>query len=128
MLFSLLGYLLLFYAIYYIFIYPYLLSPYRHLPRASQPFLLKRLLFDPTSFDLVEYAKTPNDGLVRYFGFLNQERLLLTNPDICREILFRESYKFDKLPSITALQSPVGVSGLVTAKGEFHKVRLKRIQ
>lgn len=123
MLFSLLEYLLLFYAIYYIFIYPYFLSPYRHLPRASQPFLLKRLLFDPTSFDLVEFARTPSDGLVRYFGFLNQERLLLTTPDICREILFRESYKFDKLPSITALQSPVGVSGLVTAKGEFHKVR-----
>lgn len=75
MLFSLLGYLLVFYAIYYIFIYPYFLSPYRHLPRASQPFLLKRLLFDPASFDLVEFAKTPSDGLVRYFGFLNQERL-----------------------------------------------------
>lgn len=128
MFFSLLGYFLAFYAIYYIFIYPYFFSPYRHLPRARQPFLLKRLLFDPTSFDLVEFAKTPNNGLVRYFGFLNQERLLLTTPDICREILFRESYKFDKLPSITALQAPVGVSRLVTAKGEFHKVRLKRSQ
>lgn len=128
MLFSLLGYLLVFYAIYYIFIYPYFLIPYRHLPRTSQPFLLKRLLFDPASFDLVEFVKTPSDGLVRYFGFLNQECLLLTTPDICREILFLESYKFDKLPSITALQAPVGVSGLVTAKGEFHKVRLKRIQ
>lgn len=128
MLFSLLGYFLVFYAIYYIFIYPYFFSLYRHLPRARQPFLLKRFLFDPKSFELVEFAKTPNNGLVRYFGFLNQERLLLTTPDICREVLFRESYKFDKLPSITALQAPVGVSGLVTAKGEFHKVRLKRSQ
>ena len=123
MLFSLLGFSLAIFAIYYIFIYPFFLSRYRHLPRAEQTFLLKRLLQDPSSFDLVEFAKkTPNDGLVRYFGFLNQERLLLTTPDICREILFRDSYKFDKLPSITALQSPVGVSGLVTAKGEFHKV------
>lgn len=125
MFFSLLVCALAIFAIYYIFIYPSFFSPYRHLARAKQPFLFKRLLFDPTSFDLVDFAKTPNDGLVRYFGFLNQERLLLTTPDICREILFRESYKFDKLPSITALQSPVGVSGLVTAKGDFHKVRFR---
>jgi hypothetical protein len=122
MIVALLGYLLGLYTIYYIFIYPYFLSPYRHLPRAKQRFLLKRLFFDPSSFELIEYARVPNEGLVRYFGFLNQERLLLTTPEACRDILFRESYKFDKLPSITALQSPVGVSGLVTAKGDFHKV------
>ncbi|KAH7372240.1 cytochrome P450 [Pyrenochaeta sp. MPI-SDFR-AT-0127] len=121
MLLSLLGCCLAFYTVYYIFIYPYIFSPYRNIPCAKQPSLLKRLFFDPTSFELVEFAKTPNDGLVRYFGFLNQERLLLTTPDICREILLRDSYKFDKLPSITALQSPVGVSGLVTAHGESHK-------
>lgn len=114
------------YGIYYIFLYPYFFSPYRHLPCAKQPSLFRRLFHDPSSFELVDFSnETPNDGLVRYFGFLNQERLLLTTPDVCREILLRESYKFDKLPSITALQSPVGVSGLVTAKGEFHKVSVR---
>lgn len=111
------------YGVYYIYIYPYFFSPYRQLPCAKQSFLLRRLFHDPTSFELVDFSKeTPNEGLILYFGFLNQERLLLTTPDACREILLRESYKFDKLPSITALQSPSGVSGMVTAKGEFHKV------
>lgn len=112
------------YAVYYILVYPRLLSPYRHLPLAKQPALHERILYDPSSFDLIEFAKVRNDGLVRYFGFLNQERLLLTTPDACKDILFRNSYNFDKLPSITALQAPVGVSGLVTAKGDFHKVSL----
>lgn len=64
----------------------------------------------------------PNSGFIRYFGFLNQERLMATTLDGYKELLLRESYKFDKLSSLAAIQEPAGVSGLVSAKGLLHKV------
>lgn len=67
--------------------------------------------------------ETPNDGLIRYFGFMNQERLLMTKPKTLNEVLQRQAHKFVKLPWLAAVQSPAGVSGLVTSKGDLHKVR-----
>ncbi|KAJ4315270.1 hypothetical protein N0V94_006035 [Neodidymelliopsis sp. IMI 364377] len=65
---------------------------------------------------------TPNDGLIRYFGFLNQERLLMTDLETMKQVLQRDALKFDKLPGLANLQAAAGVSGLVTSKGEIHKV------
>lgn len=101
----------------------HLTSPYRDLPKAKQPHLLRRLLHEPTTFELTEWVRTvPNDGLIRYFGLLNQERLLLTTIDGYKQVLLRDQQKYDKLPALAALQWPVGVSGLVSAKGTLHKV------
>jgi hypothetical protein len=116
------------YLIFTIFIRQ-LVSGYRHIPCAKQSFLLSRLLHEPTTFEISEWmTTTPNDGIIRYFGFLNQERLLLTDPDTIKKILLKDSYKYDKLPSLAALQYPAGVSGLVSAKGNLHKVSKRKIK
>lgn len=112
-----------FYAVYSIFFKCYF-SHYRHLPRATQPCVLKRLFHEPSTFELEAWARNvPNDGIIRYFGFLNQERLMVTTVEAYKELLLRDADKYDKLPGLSALQSPVGVSGLVSAKGALHKVR-----
>lgn len=112
------------YIVYLLFIRQ-LFSPYKHLPTAEQPSLLRRLLHEPTTFELEHWMReTPNDGLVRYFGFLNQERLLMTELEIMKTVLQRESYKFSKLPWLSAVQNPAGVSGLVSSEGNLHRVSL----
>lgn len=94
------------------------------MPLANQPCIFKRLLHEPSTFELESWAKNvPNDGIIRYFGFLNQERLMVTTIKAYKELLLRDADKYDKLPGLSALQSPVGVSGLVSAKGALHKVR-----
>ncbi|KAK7744059.1 hypothetical protein SLS53_003577 [Cytospora paraplurivora] len=67
-------------------------------------------------------SNVPNDGFIRYFGFLNQERLIVTKLEGFKEMLLRDTYKFDKLSRLSALQAPAGVSGLVSAKGNLHKI------
>lgn len=112
------------YAIYAICL-SHFASPYRHLPRPKQPHLFRRFLHEPTTFELTKWVRTvPNDGLIRYFGLLNQERLLLTTIEGYKELLLRDARKYDKLPALAALQWPIGVSGLVSAKGILHKVSL----
>lgn len=48
---------------------------------------------------------------------------MVTTIEAYKELLLRDADKYDKLPGLSALQSPVGVSGLVSAKGALHKVR-----
>lgn len=48
---------------------------------------------------------------------------MITTIEAYKELLLRDADKYDKLPGLSALQSPVGVSGLVSAKGALHKVR-----
>lgn len=111
------------YAIYSVFL-KCCFSRYRSLPHADQPCVLKRFFHEPSTFELEVWARNvPNDGMIRYFGFLNQERLMVTTIEAYKELLLRDAGKYDKLPGLAALQSPVGVSGLVSAKGALHKVR-----
>jgi hypothetical protein len=100
------------------------LSSYKHLPTAKQPSLWRRLLHEPTPFELRSWMReTPNDGLIRFFGFLNQERLLLTSSENMKQVLQRDAQNYDKLPWFGSLQSAAGVSGLVSSEGDLHKVR-----
>lgn len=86
--------------------------------------MLTRLFHEPTTFELEAWAnKVHNDGIIRYFGFLNQERLMITTIEAYKELLLRDAYSYDKLSGLSALQAPVGVSGLVSSKGVLHKVR-----
>ncbi|ROV92837.1 hypothetical protein VPNG_09121 [Cytospora leucostoma] len=110
------------YIIYLIFVAS-IISPYRHLPKPSQPPLLSRLFHEPSTFEIEQWMRNvPNDGFIRYFGFLNQERLIVTKLEGFKEMLLRDIYKFDKLSRLSALQAPAGVSGLVSAKGTLHKI------
>ena len=98
-------------------------STFRHLPRAPQRNVFARLHCEPSTFEIERWMRNvPNDGFLRYFGFLNQERLLLTTPQLMRHVLMRDAGSYSKLPAIGAVQVPAGVSGLVNAEGALHKV------
>lgn len=102
----------------------HLFSPYRDLPRPKQPPLLSRLWQDPDFLDLTHWMRDiPNDGFIRYFGFLNREILMITTTAAHKELLGRDSHTYSKSSALAALQWPVGVSGLVSAHGTLHKVR-----
>lgn len=114
--------------IYVILFYPYI-SSYSHIPTAPQGNVFFRLFREPSTFDIERWMrKTPNEGLLRYFGFLNQERLLLTTPATLKQVMLRDAGSYTKLPSIRAVQGSAGVSGLVSAEGVLHKVSLSDVQ
>ena len=110
-------------AIWAIFVRPFF-SPFRCVPKARQRNVFLRLFAEPSTFEIEAWMREqPNEGLIRYYGFLNQERILLTTPELLKHVLLRDAGSYKKLPAIGAVQVPAGVSGLVSAEGELHKVR-----
>ena len=64
----------------------------------------------------------PNDGLIRYKGILNSDRLLLTGPKSLGEVLVQKNYEFVKpIFMVRALSRLLGL-GILLAEGEEHKV------
>ena len=109
-------------------------SPLRHLPAAPQPFFLRRLLREPSSLTLVKWMDmVPNEGLIRYHGLFNAERLLLTNVSTAREVLQTKRYSgkkssnarrpFEKLYADTAQLESFAGRGLVVVEGEEHSLQ-----
>ncbi|KAK3171332.1 hypothetical protein OEA41_003416 [Lepraria neglecta] len=63
----------------------------------------------------------PNNGISRYLGIFNRERLVVTNPKALAEILVHKSYEFIKPPHfVSGIGRILGV-GLLLAEGEEHK-------
>lgn len=67
----------------------------------------------------------PNDGLIRYLGFLNRERILVTNPKALAEILNTRNYEFQRPQFLLqGIKGILGV-GLLLAEGDDHKFQRK---
>lgn len=64
----------------------------------------------------------PNDGLIRYRGMLNADRLLLTSPRALGEVLTQKSYEFVKPGMLTGPLSRILGVGVLLAEGGEHKV------
>jgi cytochrome P450 len=63
----------------------------------------------------------PNDGLIRFLGILNHERIMPTSPQALKEILVTKNYDFTKPTEfITGLGRLLGI-GLFLAEGDEHK-------
>lgn len=72
-------------------------------------------------------ATIPNDGLIRYLGPFNQERLLITGSKALAEVLVTRNYDFQKPGSIRfGLSRLLGV-GILLAEGEEHKFQRKNL-
>jgi cytochrome P450 len=73
-------------------------------------------------------AKTvPNDGLIRFQGFLDTEHLLLTNPEALNEVLIKRSYDFIKPPgAVKIFNQFLGRTFLFVTEGIQHR-EAKRI-
>ena len=114
-------------ALYNILIYNKI-SPLRHLPSPIQKPLWRRLFKEPTPWLFEKWTKeVPNDGLIRYFGILNRERLLLTTSDGARDVLVTNPYHFHKQRAQKIHLEPVAGQGLVQVEGNVHKSHRKHM-
>jgi cytochrome P450 len=114
--------------IYHLYIYP-LISPFRGLPTAPQAPVHQRLLKEVRGHHaLLWLEKVPNNGLIRYFGFLNVECLFLTSPAAFKEILDTKTYRWVKPPKSTSLFKLLIGDGLITLEGQAHKQQRRLLQ
>ncbi|VBB72721.1 Putative cytochrome P450 E-class, group I [Podospora comata] len=121
-----------FWLIWVLFLYNSLFSPFQDLPTPDG----KHWLFGhfpiikkfPTGKPMIEWVNTlPNDGLIRYFGLFNQERLLPTNPKVLTELLTTKNYDFQKPSSWRWLIGRMLGIGLLLAEGDEHKVQRRNL-
>lgn len=69
----------------------------------------------------------PNDGIIRYLGMFNSERLLVTSPKALSEVLTTKNYDFIKPDQIArGLGRLLGV-GILLAEGDEHKTQRKNL-
>ncbi|KAI8684130.1 hypothetical protein NCS57_00078500 [Fusarium keratoplasticum] len=121
-----------FWVVWAIWIYPLLVSPLRHLPEPSNNHWLlgqaKRIFAEPSGVPMREWvAEIPNDGIIRYRGLLNQERILVCSPKALAEVLVTNNYAFAK-PSY--LQQSIGRIlgiGVLFAEGDEHKMQRRSL-
>lgn len=64
----------------------------------------------------------PNDGLIRYRGVFNADRLVLTSPRSMGEVLTQKSYEFVKPGMLKGPLTRVLGVGILLAEGSEHKV------
>ncbi|OAR03135.1 hypothetical protein LLEC1_06589, partial [Akanthomyces lecanii] len=114
------------YGLYFTFIYPFYVSPTRHLPTAGGRHWLMGHI--PVLFSAApgECSRTwnktvPHDGLLRFFMFFNQERLLAISPKAVADITVANAYAWEKPGSIRSALSTITGVGLVTSEGDEHR-------
>jgi hypothetical protein len=104
------------------FVYP-LFSPFRHLPTPDQGPIWKRLFTEPDTSDFLRWAdQVPNDGLIRYFGILNDERLHVTNTQGLVQLLQKDTYLYKKPSAQGQLVRFLAGDNVVVSEGKNHKV------
>lgn len=119
------------YSIYAVLIWPKYVSRLRHLPMVTEgnhPLMGQwfTITQQPSGIPMRTWLNTvPNEGLIRYLGFLNRERLLVTNPKALAEVLTSKNYEFQRPQFLLrGIMKILGV-GLLLAEGEDHKFQRK---
>ncbi|KAH7017958.1 cytochrome P450 [Microdochium trichocladiopsis] len=116
-------------AFYHIILYPFYLSPLRHLPHPKQRPLHQRFLSEPGYRRLVSWTNdVPNDGLIRYYGLLNAERVLVTNPQGCKDVLQTQAYNYIKLPWALEVMGQIAPQGILVSPPKKHRMDKKIMQ
>ncbi|KAI1211052.1 cytochrome P450 [Annulohypoxylon truncatum] len=121
-----------YYAIWRAILYPKLFSPLRGLPHPKNgSFFMgqfKDIRSKPTGIPMREWVSTiPNNGIIRYLGPFNQERLLISGSKALAEVLVTRNYEFQKPTTIRfGLSRLLGV-GILLAEGEEHKFQRKNL-
>lgn len=103
-------------------------GPYRHLPAPNQGSVWLRLLHEPPVPEIEEWIdKIPHDGLIRYYGLYNRERLLIVSPEAAKDLLTTHVYNFIKPDLQRALVNNISGHGLLILEGAEHKEARKQI-
>ncbi|KAH0364351.1 cytochrome P450, partial [Aureobasidium melanogenum] len=111
------------------FVQPFFFSSLRNLPTAAQKPIWTRLFKEPTSRDLARFHEQSSASqLIRYFGVLNSERLLLMDSKDIKQVMDSEAYEFGRSYLIRRLLSPIlGKHSLVVTDGPDH-MRCRKIE
>ncbi|KAF4446717.1 hypothetical protein F53441_9650 [Fusarium austroafricanum] len=114
------------YCINRLFLKPYF-SPLRHLPSPKQGSVLLRLLHEPKVSELEKWIdELPHQGLIRYLGVFNEERILVASPEAAQDLLFSNVYKTVKPELQWILANNIAGHGLLILEGDQHKQARKR--
>ncbi|KAI9702925.1 MAG: hypothetical protein M1836_008139 [Candelina mexicana] len=82
-----------------------------------------RILAETTGEPMREWInEIPNDGIIRYLGIFNSERIMPTNPKAFSEVLTLKSYDFIKPPQLRSGLGRILGIGILLAEGDEHKV------
>ncbi|KXJ88231.1 cytochrome P450 [Microdochium bolleyi] len=119
-------------VIYSVFLYPKFLSPLIGLPEPSGGSWwnghFATIIKEPSGSPQRRWASTlQHDGVIRYLGPFNQERLLVVGPKGLSEILVTKSYQFIKPPSVRAFLVRLLGNGVLVAEGDAHKAQRKNL-
>lgn len=94
----------------------------RSLPKPKQPFWLLRLFHEPNGFELERWSEeVAHEGVIRYFGIMNEERIFAVSPRAVKDLLVSDAYKFIKPRLQFELFGKVAARGLVLLEGQEHK-------
>jgi len=104
-------------------------SKLRGIPTAPQPPLTQRLLQEPNSEDFLRWIEeVPNDGLLRYFGAFNGERILVTTTEGTKIIHEGDTRDFRRPPAAKAILCRLTGGGIFAAEGTEHAAQRKEMQ
>jgi cytochrome P450 len=87
------------------------------------------LFFSPelTGIDSHRVNSVPNEGIIRYLNFFNDERLLICSPKALAEVLVTRNYDFQKPSAFRwSIGRILGV-GVLLAEGDEHKVQRRNL-
>lgn len=102
---------------------------YVRLPSAPQAPWYERLFVEPDPPQVAAWANSvQNQGLIRYYGVLHSERILVTSPEGIRDIIGNHAYAFQKPPATRTILTSILGDGLVVAEGEAHRAQKKLLQ
>ncbi|TVY41649.1 Cytochrome P450 monooxygenase [Lachnellula occidentalis] len=119
-------------AVWRVIIWPKFVSPLRHIPGPSGGSWwngqFADILARPTGIPMIEWINSvPNEGLIRYLGLLNAERLIVASPKALGEVLVAKNYDFIKPAHVTAGLGRILGVGVLLAEGDEHKFQRKNL-
>ncbi|KAK3301159.1 cytochrome P450 [Chaetomium fimeti] len=129
---ALLGTQVLAWAVWVVLLYPKLFSPLRGLPGPSGDSWFmgqwKTIVALPTGQPMRNWINSiPNEGIIRYLGPFNQERLFITTPKALAEVLVTKNYEFIKPETMRYSIGRILGIGILLAEGDEHKLQRKNL-
>jgi cytochrome P450 len=119
--------LLPFFAAYRIFVAPHF-SANRYLPTVQQGPVFARLFKEPNSVDFLRWIEEiPNDGLIRFHGVLNGERLLITTTEGTKVVHDGDTKNFHRPLAAKAILTRLTGGAIFAAEGREHTAQRKEM-
>lgn len=113
------------------FIFPFFFNPLRKIPGPKGGnFLIGHgpvVFSKPPGAQFLKWVdEIPNDGLLRFRTFFNQDVLIPTTHETLKTVLSDSTYDYEKPSPITAILRRILGDGLILVEGPVHKFQRKR--